>query len=166
MSVPTPHRVPGRALRGALVAVALTVLALSVLAACGSDGDSAGSDGPIDVKLTEWSITPTRAEAPAGKVTFDMTNDGSVVHEFVVVKTDLAPAQLPVDDDGMFDERGKGLTFLDEVENIDPDGGTAELTVDLKPGKYLLVCNKPPVPKDNLPAHWAEKMYTSFTVTG
>ncbi len=88
-----------------------------------------------------------------------------VTHEFVGVKTVPRPEQLPVDDDGKFDERGAGLTFVDEVEDV-AGGGTAKLTVDLEPGKYLLVCNKPPVPKENLPAHWAEKMYTPFTVTG
>ncbi len=149
-----------------LAATAAVAVGALGLAACGSSGGSDASDRDIGVKLTEWSITTDRAEAPAGEITFDMENDGSVVHEFVVVKTDLEPEQLPVDEDGMFDERAKGLNFLDEVENIDPDGGTAELTMDLKPGKYLLVCNKPPVPKENLPAHWAEKMYTHFTVTG
>jgi len=132
----------------------------------GSGGDPAVPTAGSIATLTDGGRSTDRSEVPAGEVTFDMENDGGVTHEFVVVKTDLAPEQLPVDDDGMFDERGAGLTFVDEVEDVDPGGGTAKLTVDLEPGKYLLVCNKPPVPKENLPAHWAEKMYTPFTVTG
>ncbi len=156
---------PTPALFRVVAATAVVGAGLVGLAACGSGGDPA-SDRAVDATLTEWSIHTDRSEVPAGEVTFDMENDGGVTHEFVVVKTDLAPEQLPVDDDGMFDERGAGLTFVDEVEDVDPGGGTAKLTVDLEPGKYLLVCNKPPVPKENLPAHWAEKMYTPFTVTG
>ncbi len=163
MSVPTSPRNPARVPLAAGLIAALGLLGLS---ACGSSGGSGSSDRDVDVKLTEWSIKTDKVEAPSGQVNFSMENEGSVVHEFVVVKTDLAPEQLPVDDDGMFDERGKGLTFVDEVEDVDPGGGTAKLTVDLKPGEYLLVCNKPPVPRENLPAHWAEKMYTPFTVTG
>ena len=45
---------------------------------------------------------------------------------------------------------------LDEVEDIDP-GEQQKLTVDLEPGKYLLMCN--------LLDHFERGMYVSLTVT-
>src|SRR5689334_8728106 len=45
------------------------------------------SSGPISVRLTEWKILPSTTTAKAGKVRFDVTNDGKVVHEFVVLRT-------------------------------------------------------------------------------
>jgi len=131
------------------------------LAACGSDGGSDAQTVKVTLRDYDVVLSPT---VNAGKVTFAAKNDGGFVHEIAVVKTDLAPAELPRDEDGMFDELGAGVTFIDEVENI-PPGATKALTVDLRPGKYYLLCNKLAEP-DDPKSHFEHGMYQRFTATG
>lgn len=139
----------------------LTLAALALgAAACSSDSKASGPT-TVAVAIKEWSFRPSRAEAPAGKVTFAATNSGKEVHELVVFKTDLAPARLPVDEDGAVDERGKGITPVDEVEDVKP-GKTKQFTVTLKPGKYVMACNI----VENGKVHYKHKMYHAFTVAG
>ena len=58
----------------------------------------------------------------------------------VVVKTDLEPGALPTNSDGSINEEGEGVTAVGEVEDV-AIGGSATLTLDLEPGKYVLLCN-------------------------
>jgi len=143
------------------IALMATLGCLIALAACSSDSGS--DDRTVKVTLRDYDVvlSPT---VSVGKVTFAARNDGEFVHEIVVVKTDLAPAELPRDENGMFDELGAGVTFIDEVENI-PPGATKELTVDLQPGKYYLLCNKLAEP-DDPKGHFEHGMYQRFTAVG
>lgn len=140
-------------------ALALLVVATfglgAAAVACGSDA-SVASSGPVSISLVEHEIEPSNTKAKAGTVTFDIRNDGTETHEFLVVKSDLDPKALPVDEEGAVDEKGEGLEFIDEREDIEP-GGTAKLTVDLQPGTYVLLCN--------LEDHYEMGMYKAFTVT-
>jgi hypothetical protein len=156
MSSPTAHRTP-RSVR--IAASALVVAGVMTLTACSSDDEASGPT-KVDVTLKEWSFTPDRSSAPAGPVTFSATNDGKEVHELVLFKTDLAPADLPLDQDGAVDERGEGLTLVDEVEDV-KSGETKEFTADLEPGEYMMACNV----IENGEVHIAHKMYHRFTVT-
>jgi uncharacterized cupredoxin-like copper-binding protein len=114
------------------------------------------SNGGVGVTEVDYSITVDEESAPAGDVSFDIQNDAGQTHEFVVFKTDLAPDQLPLNEDGDVDEEGTGVTHIDEVEDI--AGGSSEnLTVKLDAGKYVLICN--------LPGHYKLGMHTGFTVT-
>jgi hypothetical protein len=85
------------------------------------DGRAAAAttrDGRGDGRRT----SPSRADpdsAPAGDITFDITNDAEQTHEFVVFQTDLAEDQLPTDEDGNVDEAGEGVELVDEVEDIE-----------------------------------------------
>jgi uncharacterized cupredoxin-like copper-binding protein len=45
---------------------------------------------------------------------------------------------------------------IGEVSELEP-GKSGSLTVDLKPGKYMLVCN--------MPGHYKSHMYTNLLVT-
>ena len=93
----------------------------------------------------------------AGPVTFDVSNGGTTVHEFVVLRTDLAPDKLPLTEDGTeVDEEGAGITAVDEVENV-AVGATTPLTVDLPAGHYVVLCN--------LPAHYPSGMRAEFTTS-
>lgn len=123
--------------------------ALTLLSACG--GDSGG----VGVTLADFSVTPDENSASAGDVTFDVTNDAEQSHEFVVIKTDLAEDQLPLDDEGV-DESADGVEVVDEIEDV---GGGSEqsLTVNLDAGSYVLICN--------LPGHYAQGMHAAFTVS-
>jgi len=69
--------------------------------------------------VQEFAVIPDTTSAPAGEVTFTVTNAGpDDVHEFVVVKTDLAPEALPTESNGSVDEAGEGIEPVDEIEDI------------------------------------------------
>ena len=108
---------------------------------------------PVAATLKEMSIALDRSFATRGSVTFSVTNNGTVMHEFVVLKTDLAEGALPpsADEPGKAEEVG----HVDEIEDIAP-GTTGTLTVSLEPGKYVLICNEP--------GHYAAGMHASFTI--
>ena len=128
-----------------------TILALAlVTASCSSD------EGGVGVTLADFTITADPDSAPAGEVSFDVSNDAEQTHEFVVFQTDLPEDQLPTDEDGNVDETGEGVTLVDEIEDI--EGGSSEsLTVNLDAGSYVLICN--------LPGHYQQGMHTSFSAS-
>ena len=114
---------------------------------------TAGS-ATVDVALAKtstFSLEPSVKTVPSGQVTFNVTNDGTMVHEMVVVKTDQTPQQL-MQKDGTADES----TSIGEAADI-PGGGSKSVTLTLPPGKYILLCN--------LPGHYKGGMYATFTVT-
>ena len=122
-----------------------------VTASCGDD-----DEGGVSATLADFSITLDPNSAPAGEVTFDVTNDAEQTHEFVVFQTDLAADQLPTDENGDVDEEGEGVTLVDEIEDI--EGGSSEsLSVNLDAGSYVLICN--------LPGHYQQGMQTSFSAS-
>ena len=106
--------------------------------------------------VTAMHIALDRDSVPAGRVTFRATNESKdQVHELIVVRTDSAQASLP------YDERKaavveKRIHHLGEVGDLKP-GRSASLTLSLRPGSYLLICNQP--------GHYKAGMSTPFTVT-
>ncbi|MDQ8044713.1 MAG: plastocyanin/azurin family copper-binding protein [Solirubrobacteraceae bacterium] len=142
-----------------LPVLAATVLGLS---ACGSDQDTASpgaqstpmpsdmpgmstpaadaspydaSSGKVTIKATEFAFGPSQIQAKAGKLEITMENDGAAVHELVVLKTDADPGSLKVTDGRVGEADSVG-----EISETNP-GKSASHTFDLKPGKYLIVCN-------------------------
>lgn len=103
---------------------------------------------------TMMGIKADKTSAKAGEVTFKVTNTSKeTVHEMLVVPAP-ADGKLPYSDsEGKFDEDKAGS--LGEVEELDP-GKSGELTLNLKPGKYVLSCN--------VANHFANGMWTTFTV--
>lgn len=141
-------RVRGLALLPLLAAFAL------VVPACGGGGGGEGGEG-VSATLAEYSITLDPTSASAGSVTFNITNDGATVHEFVVFKTDLGEDALPMTADEV-DESASGLTLVDEKEDIAPGEG-ADLTVDLEAGTYVAICN--------VTGHYSKGMHAVFTIS-
>ena len=152
-----------RRLGGTLAAVAL------VLSACGGGASpgattttatgtpAAGGATTIDVTLQEFAVIPSADAAPAGDVTFKITNDGPEdVHEFVILKTDLGASALPTDEDGAVDETGAGIEVIGEVEDL-AAGATDQLVVTLTTGHYALICN--------LEGHYTGGMWADFQAT-
>lgn len=114
------------------------------------------ASGSLDVKLREFSVTPSASTVKAGKVTFNVTNDGNLQHELLVFNTDLEPKDFPLDPEGNINEEGPGMNKISDGDNIDT-GGTQTRVVDLsKPGKYVLVCN--------IAGHFKAGMFTTITV--
>lgn len=141
---------------GSIIAI-LAIAASS--AACGSSGvSSAPSSAPsaaaasVAVDLSEWKVVPATATAAAGSVTFAVANKGTMIHEFVVVKTDLKADALPVVDNKIDEST---LTPVDEIEDI-AAAATPTLTVDLAAGHYVLLCN--------IETHYEQGMHADFDV--
>lgn len=135
--------------RTLLVLLSATALAFP-LAAC------SGDDGGVDVTEKDFSIEMADTQLKAGEVTFDVSNEADQIHEFVVVKTDLAEGDLPTDDSGDVDEEGEGIEPVDEIEDIE-GGSSQSLTVNLDPGNYVVICN--------LPGHYRQGMHSTITVS-
>jgi len=150
-----------RRIRWTRVAVAAAfVVAAGLASSCGGGGGD--EQTTVDVTLQEFSVITSQASAPAGSVTFQVTNTGPQdVHEFVVLKTDLAPDALPTDDHGTAREEADGIEPVDEIEDV-AVGGSGTLTVDLEAGSYVLVCNIYDEQKQE--AHYRLGMRAPFTV--
>ncbi len=118
-------------------------------------GDEYEPNAKIDMSKATMGVKAMPDMAKAGVVTFKVTNNSKdTIHEMIVMQLDANGDPLPyiaaenrVDEDKAGD---KG-----EVSELDP-GKSGSLTVDLKPGKYLLICN--------VPGHYASGMWTEFTV--
>ena len=73
----------------------------------------------------------------AGRVVFGIRNHAAMAHEVKVIKTDLDADKLPIDGaSAKASETGK----VGELLNIG-GGASRKLVLDLKPGRYVLICN-------------------------
>src|SRR5262245_57718644 len=135
-----------RTTRRLMLAAALLV---PLTAAC---TDSGGGDADVEVSLRDDGVTLDPDAAAAGSITFSVTNDGTETHEIEVFRGDVDPSTLPVEDNVASTD---GLELVDEIEDITP-GSSADLTVDLDAGAYVVMCN--------LPGHFARGMYSTFEV--
>ena len=152
-----------------LAIAAIVIFAAPVAVGCGSgdegDGGQAATPEPtatqtatqpaaagraVTIRMTEFAFDPKDASAKAGKVAITAPNDGKVVHELVLLKTDADPAALPKKGDAV-DES----TSVGEIADVEP-GSTKKATFKLAPGKYAMVCA--------LPGHYEGGMYGSLTV--
>ncbi|MCH8064611.1 MAG: hypothetical protein IIC90_02135 [Chloroflexi bacterium] len=150
---------------------ALLSLLLFVAACNGDDGDAdptatepavadpiatepAASETTIDVSLSEFVIDPSIDTAQAGTITFNVSSDGAIFHNFKVVATDLAPDALPVDE-ALFAADEEQVDVVASTADLDP-GEQETLTVELAAGSYVLICN--------IPTHYQAGMTVAFTV--
>ena len=152
-----------------LCLAAIVVLVAPVAVGCGGDdnGDGGQAAAPsatatqtatelpaasraLTIHMTEFAFDPDEVVAKRGKVTITAPNDGQVVHELVLLKTDADPAHLPKKGDEV-DES----TSVGEVADVEA-GSTKKATFTLAPGKYAMVCA--------LPGHYEGGMYGSLTV--
>jgi uncharacterized cupredoxin-like copper-binding protein len=128
--------------RSGYAAVGLAALALGA-AGCGSSNDNSSSDtsaasstpatpasttpakttaaaggaGTVAIGETEYKLNPSKPTAKAGNVTFDVKNDGQIVHNLEV--------------------EGNGVEK--KTADIQP-GSNGKITVNLKPGTYKIYC--------------------------
>ncbi len=117
----------------------------------------------VNVGLSEWAVTPDRTQVEAGSIYFLTTNSGpDDAHELVIVKTDLAPDQLPVVD-GLVPE--DQVDIIGEIEPFEP-GTAASGVFNLQPGNYVLICNIAEIENGSLESHYQLGMRIAFTVTG
>ena len=95
-----------------------------------------------DMKMALMSINIDKDTVPAGKVTFEVTNiSAETQHEMLVSPVASRDATLPFNaNENRVDEEASG--DLGEVSELDP-GKSGALTLELKPGLYVLFCNIP-----------------------
>lgn len=93
----------------------------------------------LSLELSDHSIATDHASVPAGHIVFSIHNGGSGVHELAVVRADAAADQLPYDSGSA---RATVTDIVAEREAI-VAGATKRLSVDLGPGRYVLICNVP-----------------------
>ena len=144
---------------------AIVILIALAATGCGSSNDtkstsspaasksstaaSTSASGNVNVVMKEFTIDPAPTSAPAGKVTFAVKNEGKVKHEFVVVKTSKAADELLKGEEA--DEAGN----VGEIGDL-PPGSSKNLSMMLKAGHYVLLCN--------LPGHYKAGQHHDFTV--
>jgi uncharacterized cupredoxin-like copper-binding protein len=109
-----------------------------------------------DMSMARMGIKLSRLNAQAGVVIFQVTNESKdLVHEMIVMYRQDSAKLLPyIDTENRVDEEKAG--DKGEVSELDP-GKSGSLTVVLKPGKYVLICN--------MPGHFDSGMWTEFEVT-
>lgn len=105
---------------------------------------------PMGIRMSSQTVS-------AGDVTFEVTNASKqMVHEMVISPVKDPKTPLPYDKAGnKIDEDAAG--HLGEVAELEP-GKKGALTLNLKPGKYILYCN--------VPGHYVLGMWTLLTVKG
>jgi len=104
----------------------------------------------------QMGITTDVSTVKAGKIDFEVHNDSrNLVHEMLVVKVKSYDDPLPYDnkDASIIED---DTNDFGEVSELEP-GQSGSLTVNLRPGKYLLLCN--------VRGHYKSHMYTSLLVT-
>ncbi len=120
-----------------------------------SNTPSSGTGQTVDVSLREFHVAPSIGTASAGTVTFNVSNDGTIPHDFVVIKTDLDPSTLPVNPTSLTVDESQ----VNVVKRQPPihQEDSVQLTVDLTAGHYVLICN--------IASHYQAGMRAAFTIS-
>lgn len=137
-------------------------LALSLALTCQA---SLGAPAVVNVLLQDpttgaaihsMHIALDHESVPAGAVTFRAVNQSKdQVHELIVVRSDPAQKVLPYDEKKA-EVVEKRIKHLGEISDLKP-GASGSITLNLKPGSYVLICNQP--------GHYKAGMTTAFSVT-
>jgi len=109
--------------------IMMAVLLSLTLVSCGGGGPST----TIDVTMTDFQFQPSQFTVPAGQeITFTSSNNGAVVHNFVIMK-------LGTNAGDFFDEEDIPNIYW-ETE-LQPGGSTTTtFTAPTEPGEYEVIC--------------------------
>lgn len=122
--------------------------------------------GVIKVTTKEWGIVTSKNSTGPGKITFVITNKGEDDHEIEVVKLDgnQSVRDFPRVSNRSADDNWVAPRGMGEVEDIKP-GMTKKLVLNLKPGRYALICNMVEKEADgSIEAHYDKGMSKLFIV--
>lgn len=155
---------------GPSIGVALISFGL-IAAGCGGSSDSSTESSThaqapagggavstsLKIGMKDDFFVPKAASAGAGSVKITAVNQGKLVHELVLAKTNVDPAKLPTTSDGEVDEAKLESLGQDagEVADVSP-GASKAGTFKLAAGNYVMFCN--------IPGHYAAGMYGTITV--
>jgi uncharacterized cupredoxin-like copper-binding protein len=106
--------------------------------------------------MRDFGIKVSRHSVRAGLVVLHVTNDGPSTHEINVDLSRYQAGKIPLQRDGLTAaEDARGLHRIDSIEQVNLHR-TEDLTLDLKPGRYVLWCN--------LEGHYLGGMHETFDV--
>jgi uncharacterized cupredoxin-like copper-binding protein len=147
----------GNAISSAIIAIVLTASP-----AIADDVNTAKAyPAVVEVAMTNKPdghqlMTLSQNPVHAGPVLFRVKNHSpNSVHEFLVLKTDLDPSALPMEDGGTRVDESK-LSGIKELGDLEP-GKSGQMQMTLSPGRYVLFCNQP--------GHFKAGMFATLTVT-
>jgi uncharacterized cupredoxin-like copper-binding protein/mono/diheme cytochrome c family protein len=109
-------------------------------------------DTSVAVTLADLTLDADPTSAGAGNIGFDVTNEGAIVHNFRVIRSDLPEDQLPLAGGAVDEGAVEVVTSLDDLAS----GSTTTTATQLDAASYILICN--------IPGHYSAGMYASFTV--
>ncbi len=111
----------------------------------------------VDVREVSFRIHVSQDTVQAGPVTFHIVNGADdMLHEFIIVKTDLQSTNLPIDPvTSRVNE--DAIEIVTSQDNIEP-AHSREINLNLDEGHYVLICN--------LPGHYLQGMMIDFYVKG
>jgi uncharacterized cupredoxin-like copper-binding protein len=127
----------------------------------GPDGATATAEPTeepgVGITVKEWSLTADASSATAGEIVFVATNEGTMPHEVVFLRTDRPVDDLPLDDNQKVNRFAEGIEDLAVIRTdaLMP-GATVRESFDLPPGHYALICN--------IAGHYSSGMFTAFTI--
>jgi uncharacterized cupredoxin-like copper-binding protein len=157
----------------------IAILAVGVVAGCGSTSSNAGDSNQssgnstqsspstttpkagtpakatgraLTMRMGEMFFRPKQVAVSAGRLRITQHNGGQVNHEFILVRSSADPASLDAPG-GRVDEAK--LKVAGEIPDVTP-GQTKSKTFHLKPGKYIFICN--------VSGHYAAGMYGGLSV--
>ncbi len=141
-----------------MVSARVRFMLCSLFLAAGASGATAPAQ-VVGVKLEDSSTDPSiphmrivldRSTLKPGLVTFKAVNASKTLTHEIIIVGDKGAAKLPFDaKQDRVDERK--VRALGEVSNLAP-GKTGEITLNLGPGKYTVLCNEPGHYKDGMVA--------------
>jgi uncharacterized cupredoxin-like copper-binding protein len=110
---------------------------LTLIASCSQAPEVLPADVNVIVDFKEYTITLNTPTAKAGIVKFGIRNQGTMVHDFDLIKTDLAPDKLPIDGASA---KAKTDGLVKQMINI-AQGRVTTLEAKLDAGHYVIICN-------------------------
>jgi uncharacterized cupredoxin-like copper-binding protein len=137
-----------------LIAASAAAVFVVGVAACGGDSagqvaDEAGkgakeksseavvkaTGGRLPVVMRDYKFAPSKLTVGAGTLKVTATNVGQQPHEFVLLRTNKAPDAVAL-------KGGKASesSSVGEISEQEP-GKSAGHTFQLKPGRYVFICN-------------------------
>ena len=142
--------------RRATLGALLMLLVPLVAAACSGGASPTPSGTRIDVRLSNFAIQADKYSVPAGQVVFHVTNAGPSAHGLHIDRTTFASGALPIRKDNLsVSERAKGMHAAGSIAEVELNE-TRDLVVRLRPGHYVLWCNRE--------GHYLGGMRTTLTV--
>lgn len=119
-----------------MIAVAVSALVLGVVAVLAINSDSTAESSlgasSVEVTLTEFKVTFNPSVVPAGDVTFTVTNNGTVDHNFAIPSLNARTAMLKAGESTTLEVKGLvvgEVEYLCEVAGHSAAGMTGKLSV-------------------------------------